>query len=89
MFSLPRHNACWNWVNIFGVAVEFFDQWSLPVSSEVVPSPSRWNFVRVLRPRRLVRLLKAIRAMLSVNTSWAEKEAFHSFMIVIIDWAPR
>ena len=43
----------------------------------------------MLRPRRLVWLLKAIRAMLSVNTSWAENEALLSFMIVIIDWAPR
>ena len=35
MFS-PRYNACWNWVNVFGVAVELYDQWSLPLSSEVV-----------------------------------------------------
>ena len=36
MFSLPRHNACWNWVNVFGIVVELFDHWSLPLSSEVV-----------------------------------------------------
>ena len=24
LFTLPRHNVCWNWVNVFGIEVEFF-----------------------------------------------------------------
>ena len=77
-------------MNAFGIAVELFDQWSLSLSSEVVvvssdPMYQSLEFrqgVAASTPRLAA---KAIRAMLSVNISWAEKEALLSFMIVIID----
>eukprot|EP00811_Abedinium_folium_P006096 NODE_1560_length_2437_cov_16.032900.p1 GENE.NODE_1560_length_2437_cov_16.032900~~NODE_1560_length_2437_cov_16.032900.p1 ORF type:complete len:683 (+),score=154.93 NODE_1560_length_2437_cov_16.032900:96-2144(+) len=86
----------WNWLDLVIVVSGLFDQWLLPLFSQVsegaIDSEKRGGghhagvlrMLRLLRVIRVIRVVKIIRLFMKSDLSWTERAYFQAFITSII-----
>lgn len=84
-------NVCWNWMDLIIVVTGVIDMYLKPLlvlcgafPENSAKGPSVLSFLRLLRLARLARILKIVKEFLNADMSWADGDAFQSFIMAVI-----